>query len=93
MLNPFGAMVATGLAASIVLDGGATGTGLPAAGATPVGGKTPRSFAISPDGKVIIVTLQDSSAVTTFAIDSATGKLKQLDLGLELPRPVCVRFF
>ncbi|HVY25648.1 MAG TPA: beta-propeller fold lactonase family protein [Polyangiaceae bacterium] len=39
------------------------------------GGQTPRSFAVDPTGRFLIVGNVDSNSVATLAIDDATGKL------------------
>jgi 6-phosphogluconolactonase len=38
-------------------------------------GRTPRNFALSPDGQLLIVGNQDSNAIAVFRVDTATGKL------------------
>jgi len=58
----------------------------------PTGGKTPRNFAITPDGAWLIAANQDSDTLTVFAIDQASGRLRASGHSLSLPRPVCVAF-
>jgi len=41
----------------------------------PCGGKTPRQFTLSPDGRWILCGNQDSATVTVFRRDGATGRL------------------
>ena len=41
----------------------------------PCGGKTPRNFTLSPDGRWIVCGNQDSATVTVFRRDGATGRL------------------
>jgi 6-phosphogluconolactonase len=59
------------------------GTGkLTFVGTTPSGGNVPRSFAVSADGKLMLVA-NESGNVTSFSIDAASGsltKLKSLDV-------------
>ena len=61
-------------------------------GVTPTGGKTPRNFAVTPDGAWLIAANQDSDTLTVFAIDQASGRLSATGHSLSLPRPVCVAF-
>lgn len=44
-------------------------------GHEPTRGRTPRNFALSPDGQLLIVGNQDSSDIAVFRVDSNTGKL------------------
>lgn len=61
-------------------------------GHQPVGGRTPRSFAIDPTGTFLIVANQDTGNIVTFRIDSNTGKLADTGMEVKVPTPVCVRF-
>ena len=55
-------------------------------GTTPSGGDVPRSFALSPDGKTMIVA-NESGNLSTFAVDVASGALsKQKSLDVS-PKP------
>jgi 6-phosphogluconolactonase len=65
---------------------------LEAAGHSPSGGKTPRNFAISPNGKFVLAANQDSNNIAIFARDAETGQLQPTGNGLELFKPVCIRF-
>jgi 6-phosphogluconolactonase len=56
-------------------------------------GKTPRHFAIDPTGKFLVVANQDSGNVVVFAINPRDGQLKPTGHSLEVPSPVCVKFF
>ncbi|HZV36693.1 MAG TPA: lactonase family protein [Verrucomicrobiae bacterium] len=58
-----------------------------------VQGKTPRHFAIDPTGKFMVVANQDSSNVVVFAINPRNGKITPTGQTLEVPSPVCVKFF
>lgn len=57
----------------------------------PSGGKEPRDFIPSPDGKRLIVGNQDSDNVVTFEFDEAGPTLVPLSVA-EVPTPVCLRF-
>lgn len=58
----------------------------------PTQGHAPRSFAIDPSGKFLIAANQDSDDLVSFRIDAATGRLHYLQR-LELPKPVCLKFW
>jgi 6-phosphogluconolactonase len=59
---------------------------------TPTGGRTPRNFALSPDGRFLLAANQDSDNVVVFAIDAASGRLAPTGHVAALPAPVCIRF-
>lgn len=61
-------------------------------GLTPTGGKFPRHFAISPDGKAVIVANQDSGHLRVFARDVESGELTMTDEVVEIPAPNYIRF-
>jgi 6-phosphogluconolactonase len=44
-------------------------------GHEPTRGRTPRNFALDPEGRVLIAGNQDSSAIALFRIDAASGRL------------------
>ncbi|MEG1176484.1 MAG: lactonase family protein [Ruthenibacterium sp.] len=54
------------------------------------GGKTPRNFAVSKNGRILIVANQDSDNLVTFQIDTESGALTKL-CETALPTPVCVK--
>lgn len=56
------------------------------------GGKTPRSFAIDPSGRWMLVTNQDSNEVRVFARDPITGALRQTDARIVADMPVGIAF-
>lgn len=58
---------------------------------TPIGGVWPRHFAVvdAPDGDLVVVANQHSSAVVVLRIDPETG-LGALVFELGLPRPACI---
>lgn len=60
---------------------------------TSTGGKFPRHFSISPDGKAVLVANQDSGHIRVFARDVDSGELKMTDEVLEIPAPNYIRFF
>jgi 6-phosphogluconolactonase len=62
------------------------------AGLVSTGGKFPRHFAITPDGKAMIVTNQDSGHVRVFARDANTGALEMTKEVCEVPAPNYIRF-
>ena len=61
-------------------------------GLTPTGGKFPRHFAITPDGKAIVVSNQDSGNLRIFSRDVATGEIAMTDEVFEIPAPNYIRF-
>ena len=61
-------------------------------GLVPTGGKFPRHFAITPDGKAVIVANQDSGYVRVLARDVETGALEMTDELYEVPAPNYIRF-
>lgn len=56
------------------------------------GGKTPRCFALSPDGTWLLAAHQDSDDIFSFKVDPATGKLSETGSSIKIPAPVCVLF-
>ena len=70
---------------------------LASGGLTPIGhrsteGRTPRNFAIAPDGRFLLVANQDSDSVVTMPIDQATGILGAAVAVADVPTPVCLKF-
>ena len=55
----------------------------------PVGGKTPREFAYTANGKFVFVCNQDSADITVLAADDK-GNLTLTDKKYDLPKPVCL---
>lgn len=51
----------------------------------------PRHFALSPDGKWLLVAGQSAGRVAVFAVQE-NGDLVATEHGVETPKPVCVRF-
>ncbi len=68
-------------------DGSLTRTAI-----VPTGGKFPRHFAITPCGKGLVASNQDSGYLTLFDRDIDSGDLKRVDGTFTLPAPCYVRF-
>ena len=60
---------------------------------TASGGRTPRHFALSPDGAWLVCANQDSGSLTAFRVDPGDGRLQAAGEPAPVPDPVCVRFF
>jgi 6-phosphogluconolactonase len=56
------------------------------------GGKTPRNFAISPDGKWLLCAHLDSDNLTVFRIDGQSGRLSRMPGVAAVPKGICVVF-
>ncbi len=54
-------------------------------------GKTPRNFAISPEGNFLLVANQNSDDVYVVPRDKKTGKLSPFIQKLEIGAPVCIK--
>lgn len=57
------------------------------------GGKTPRSIAISPDGKFLLSASQGSGLISIFRLNKGTGLPEETGLSTAVPSPVCLLFF
>lgn len=55
-------------------------------------GKTPRNFAIDPEGNYLLVANQDSDYISIFRINKLTGDLLETDKKIEVCAPVCLIF-
>jgi 6-phosphogluconolactonase len=53
-------------------------------------GKTPRNFALSADGALLLAANQNSDMVLTFSVDKISGKLSAISQ-IKIPAPVCVK--
>ena len=53
------------------------------------GGKTPRNFAIEPEGRYLLVGNQDSDEIVIFSINSQDGSLREVSR-TKVPTPVCI---
>ena len=56
-------------------------------------GQIPRSFEIDPSGKFLFAQNQKSDNIVIFRIDEKTGRLTATGQKIEVPSPVCVKFF
>lgn len=56
-------------------------------------GSWPRNFAIDPTGSFVFVENRRSDTVIGFMIDQSTGLLTRTGQTLNVPEPVCMRFF
>ncbi len=72
------------------LDTG-NGTLLPI-GTWPTGGRTPRDFAITPDGQHLLCASQDDGFIRVFAIDALSGELTQAGPDYPISSAVCLQF-
>ena len=61
-------------------------------GLVPTGGKFPRHFAITPDGKAVIVANQDSGHIRVFNRDIDSGDLQMTTEIQQIPAPNYIRF-
>jgi 6-phosphogluconolactonase len=57
-----------------------------------VGGKVPRNFAISPDGKYVFVANQNTDNIVIFERNATTGLLKNTEKEINISMPVCIKF-
>lgn len=55
-------------------------------------GKHPRNFAITPDGKRMLVACKDSGVIQLFHIDQQTGLLSDSGQTIPVDQPVCIKF-
>jgi 6-phosphogluconolactonase len=62
-------------------------------GQVPTGGRTPRNFNVDPTGKWLLAANQGSGTIHVFRIDEETGKLTPNGEVIEVPTPVCVKFY
>ncbi len=56
-------------------------------------GKVPRDFALSPDGKFLLAANQDTDNIITFKVDPETGQLEDTGYEVQVPMPVCLKFW
>ena len=77
----------------------ATDGSLKLANAYPCKGHTPRNFMIVPDGtgrpdhSLLVVANQDSHNIVVYAIDAATGALRDTGAQVRVPFPAVVAAF
>lgn len=55
-------------------------------------GKHPRNFAITPNGKYILVACRDENAIEIYEVNRETGMLKDTGKRIYTKAPVCVRW-
>jgi 6-phosphogluconolactonase len=59
---------------------------------TPCGGKHPRNFNLSPDGRWLVCANMESNNVVSFKVDATTGRITPTGSVVTAPQPVCVLF-
>lgn len=59
---------------------------------TPCGGKHPRNFNLTPDGRWLVCANMESGNLVSFKVDAASGKLTPTGHTAKVPQPVCVLF-
>jgi 6-phosphogluconolactonase len=59
----------------------------------PTRGNFPRNFGIDPSGQILIAANQNSNTLSVFRINLETGKLSAVGDTIQVPKPVCVKFF
>ena len=52
----------------------------------------PRNFAITPNGKYLLVACRDDNKIQVFRRDEATGKLSDTSFSISVDKPTCVAF-
>jgi 6-phosphogluconolactonase (cycloisomerase 2 family) len=52
----------------------------------------PRNFALTPNGRFLLVACRDSGCIQVFARDADTGLLRDTHQDIRLDKPVCIRF-
>lgn len=60
--------------------------------AEPSGGRTPRFFTLSPDGRQLYALNEDSDSIVTFSVDALTGRLAPTAGAVACGSPVCMVF-
>lgn len=55
-------------------------------------GVHPRNFAITPNGKFLLLAARDSDAIQVFEISEETGLLTNTDNDIQIDMPVCLKF-
>lgn len=58
----------------------------------PAMGRTPRHFALDPDGRNLVVASQDSGRLQVFSVHPRTGQIQPRGKAVNAPNPVCVVF-
>ena len=52
----------------------------------------PRNFAITPNGKYLLVACRDSNVIQVFLRDKTTGLLTDTHQDIKVSHPVCIKF-
>jgi 6-phosphogluconolactonase len=55
-------------------------------------GKTPRNFALDPQGHFLLAANQETGNIVSYRIDAQSGKLTPTGHAIEINRPVCIKF-
>jgi len=55
-------------------------------------GKTPRHFALDPEGRNVVVACQDSGLLLAFGVHPVTGQIRPRTQTVKVPNPTCVAF-
>lgn len=55
-------------------------------------GKHPRNFAITPNGRYVLVACRDSNCIEIYERDASSGRLEESGKSISLSMPVCVIF-
>ncbi len=55
-------------------------------------GRHPRNFAITPNGKFLLVASRDDNKIQVFEVNAETGLLTHLNRDIDLHKPVCLKF-
>jgi len=58
-----------------------------------VQGRTPRNFSLDSTGRWLIAANQDTNNVVVFAVDDQSGDLKPTGQTVNVPAPLCIRFW
>ena len=58
----------------------------------PAMGRTPRHFALDPEGANLVVASQDSGRLVVFKVHPRTGQIQPRPGAVNVPHPVCVAF-
>jgi 6-phosphogluconolactonase (cycloisomerase 2 family) len=54
--------------------------------------KHPRNFAVTPDGRLMLVACRDGNKIQIFRINNLTGMLEDTGKEITLDKPVCIKF-
>lgn len=66
---------------------------LTAAGHESTRGEIPRNFNLDPSGRFLLAANQDADNVVVFRVDASTGQLEATGSEVNVPSPVCIRYF